>query len=307
MANQYDIIDFDLLFCARSRFQFINKELACGDDFVVKKHAYGEFKIKLENFIQEKMRENTLLEASVYFRDLSSGPTLGLNEHTKFAPASLLKVPALLTYLSIAEDQPELLEKNLTFHKKKELILDQDIVPKNTIKENIPYTINELLKYMIVYSDNNAYFVLLQYLAQSHPNRNPLLDTFKDLGIIDPSDPSEETITIKSYASIFVQLYNATFLKEKESSEKALELLANTDFKEGIVAGIPHNIKVAHKFGERVLQDGPKQLHDCGIVYYPKNPYLLCIMTRGQDFNKLPGIISAISKMFYEEFDSRRL
>lgn len=293
--------------CLSNSFKFINKDLACEDSFIVKKYGYSELKARLNDFIQEEVNKRELIHASIYFRDLISGPTLGLNEHTEFAPASLLKLPLMLTYLSLAEDNPKLLEKYLTFHKKKEFLLDQNIVPKNTIEENTPYTINELLRYAIVDSDNSAYFVLLQYLAQSYPNESPLLDTFKDLGIIDPADPFSETITVKSYASIFVQLYNATFLREKESSEKALALLAHTDFEEGMVAGIPHTIKVAHKFGERVLQDGPKQLHDCGIVYYPGNPYLLCVMTRGNDFDKLPGFISAISKMVYEEFDSRRL
>jgi hypothetical protein len=67
------------------------------------------------------------------------------------------------------------------------------------------------------------------------------------------------------------------------------------------------NIPVAHKFGERTgFAGGVKQLHDCGIVYYPKNPYLLCIMTRGTDFTKLESTIAAVSKMVYQEFDSRK-
>ena len=43
-----------------------------------------------------------------------------------------------------------------------------------------------------------------------------------------------------------------------------------------------------------------RQLHDCGIIYYPNNTYLLCIMTRGKDFKQLESVIAGISKTVYE-------
>ena len=91
-------------------------------------------------------------------------------------------------------------------------------------------------------------------------------------------------------------------------SEKAIALIADADYNKGIEAGVPVDIEVAHKFGEREFETGGlKQFHDCGIVYYPNNPYLLCVMTRGWAIDKLQDTISTISKMVYEEFNSRRL
>jgi beta-lactamase class A len=84
-------------------------------------------------------------------------------------------------------------------------------------------------------------------------------------------------------------------------SEKALKLLTQTKYKDALYAGVPQHIEVAHKFGERqFLPSQEKQLHDCGIVYHPQNPYLLCIMSRGQDFKKLSNIIKNISKATYD-------
>ena len=310
LAKQFNLINLDSLFCDKSRFSYINKELACGGSFIVKKHGYADFKSDLLKFIESKVKEKDVSEVSVYFRDLENGPTLGIGEHTVFVPASLLKVPLLITYLTIAEGQPEFLQKKLKYHKLKELPFSQKIAPTRSIEENASYTIDELLKYTISYSDNEAYFILVQYLIQVYPNEDLIGDTLTNLGIINPNDPWSETITVKSYASIFTQLYLSSFFERKETSEKTLSLLASTDYNNGLVAGVPSNIKIAHKFGERISttdEKVPKQLHDCGIIYYPKNPYLLCVMTRGYDFDKLPGIISQISKMFYEEFDSRRL
>jgi len=72
-------------------------------------------------------------------------------------------------------------------------------------------------------------------------------------------------------------------------------------YKEGLVGGLPEGIKVAHKFGERAYEEsGVKQFHDCGIIYYPNKPYLLCVMTRGDDFNTLQGIVRQVSQTVYQ-------
>ena len=83
-------------------------------------------------------------------------------------------------------------------------------------------------------------------------------------------------------------------------SEKLLSILSKTEYKGGLVAGVPDNIIVSHKFGERVIGD-VYQLHDCGIVYYPNNPYLLCVMTKGTEFTKLEKVIQDISGMVYQD------
>jgi len=84
-----------------------------------------------------------------------------------------------------------------------------------------------------------------------------------------------------------------------------LSLLTHTNFTSGLTAGIPKNIVVAHKFGEATDDDVSgsiisRELHDCGIIYYPGKPYLLCVMTKGTDFSKLEGVISGISEIAYD-------
>ncbi len=112
----------------------------------------------------------------------------------------------------------------------------------------------------------------------------------------------------KTYSFVFRVLYGATYLS-RDSSEKALELLNQTEFTEGIVVGVPDNLPVAHKYGARTTQiaaktnpkEEIKELHDCGIVYYPNHPYLLCVMTQGYDFKTLSNLIKEISSISYEE------
>ena len=83
--------------------------------------------------------------------------------------------------------------------------------------------------------------------------------------------------------------------------------MVKTNFDPGVAGGVPNNISVADKFGEKVstINSEEKQLHNCGIVYYPKHPYLICIMTRGDDFDRLAGVIKSISSFVYQEVDKQ--
>jgi beta-lactamase class A len=159
------------------------------------------------------------------------------------------------------------------------------------------YTIGEMVKSMIIHSDNNASKMLSSFV-----DMEILKKTFIELGAEFPDKPNYN-ISIRTYASFFRILYNSTFLNQ-ELSEKALHLLSETSFDVGLVAGVPKKLVVAHKFGERQLADGKKQLHDCGIVYYPDKPYILCVMTRGKNFDQLASVIARISEEVYAGVNS---
>lgn len=285
-------------------YQWINYRFWCGETSVLSKRGYRELQTELEAYIEKKQQDG-ISQVSLYFRDLHDGPTLGIREEELFTPASLLKTPLMLTYLRLAEDNESLLHTKLVHEGS--VSLAQQIAPKETIIPDVPYTVEDLLRRMIVYSDNQSYFVLLEYLHNKFSSRDELLATLHDLGIIDPTSNIEDTVTVRGYASIFRLLYNASYLSQSKS-EFALSLLAQSDWKEGIVSGVPTTIEVAHKFGERSEEGSTvKQLHDCGIVYYPGNPYLLCIMTRGDDMNALSGAIAKMSEMVYKEVESRKI
>lgn len=285
-------------------YTYVNDTAGCESKQVIKKHLYSELVEKLETYSKQQNSEGKSKLIAIYFRDLNRGPTFGINERENFAPASLLKVPLLMTVLNLAEENPVLLEKKASYSK---LVTTQEqttYVPP--LEKNTPYRIRELLERMIMHSDNASYWLLEDFLSTEYPTRFVVSDTLKELGILSPRTVDENTITVKEYASLFRQLYNATYLSP-DMSEYALGLLSKSTFKAGLVAGVPQDIKVAHKFGEKGLSDGEKQLHDCGIVYYPGNPYLICVMTKGKDFTELSSIIKAISMKVYEEIDSRKL
>lgn len=286
-------------------YKFINIKIVCGEKDVIRKTGYIEIQEKVNDLIKTRRDAGAVTETAVYFRDLEHGPTFGINELASFAPASLLKLPLAFVYLRSAETHPELLKDKIKFTGANDNE-QQRIKPKESAMPNESYSIENLLGFMLAYSDNTSYDILERFLGDSPRRMSFRKETFQEIGLIEPKDLVEETITVRGYASLFRILYNVSFLNP-ELSEKALTWLAESDYKEGLVAGVPQGISVAHKFGERVIEPfGDKQLHDCGIVYYPGNPYLLCVMTKGNDWDGLTDTIATISKMVYEEVDSRR-
>lgn len=116
-------------------------------------------------------------------------------------------------------------------------------------------------------------------------------------------EEGEYFITVKDYVSFFRVLYNSTYL-DRTLSEKALELLSKSEYQDGLEAGVPEEVRVAHKFGERKFEEtGERQLHDCGIVYHPIRPFLMCVMTKGKSLNDLSSVIAALTKTAYAEVD----
>lgn len=258
------------------------------------------FTRKLEQLLREKTRSYKLEAVSVYFRDLNDGPYFTLNNDWTFEPASLLKVATMIACLKQAEQQPGFLAKRVVFTSAEDYTREQRIKPAQAVKRGGSYTVDELLRFSIVYSDNNADELLIGTV-----DPNILYATYHSLGVGLPlGKQKQDYLHITTYATFFRVLFNASYLN-KEMSQKALFLLEQSEFRSGIVAGVPQSVPVAHKFGESVFGGGKeiKELHDCGIVYYPGSPYMLCIMSRGADFIVLDDVIRDVSRAVFEEVD----
>ena len=264
--------------------------------------------VSLEDSLKEYIKDSTqypeetnISHISVYFKDLNSGAWIGIDEEEEFSPASLLKLPLMITSFKLAESDPTFLQNSIKYQKE-ESYVEQITLPEQPLIEGETYTLEELISRLIVYSDNEALLMIEKLLPYEE-----VVKVYSDLGLKNPYEYGmEDNMTVKEYATFFRILYNATYLN-KDMSTKALKLLSETTYDRGISTGIPVDIKIADKFGEREYVDGltyeRKQLHDCGIIYYPQKPYLLCVMTKGRDFNSLQEVLQDISKIVYKEVD----
>jgi len=231
----------------------------------------------------------------VYFRDLKTGTWAGIDENAEYSPASLLKVPIMIAWFKKAEDHSGLLNTELVYSAP----IDPASEAGTVLKVGSSYTVEQLISYMIKQSDNGAKDLLLVNLDDDTIN-----SVFSDLGIENWGTGPHDTEHISPviYSRFLRILYNASYLN-RDYSEKALDLLSTTDFNAGIVAGVPEGTTVAHKFGE--YEDPAAttaELHDCGIIYHPTNPYLLCVMTKGNanvTLNDLENVLKVTSEAVY--------
>lgn len=282
-------------------FQFINPLLECDNFQRVKYRPYKKLEAELIEYIEMVKKEKKCSHVSVYFRDLNSGAWLGINEDKLYAPASLLKVPVLIAVMKNADMNRGFLDIEIPYNNRMDLDMEPNIYD-STIVVGKKYTVLELTRRMIKFSDNEAKELLMDIIDE-----DLFMKVCYDLGI-NFNDPSNmyDIISVKQYSSFFRMLYNATYLS-KRMSEISLKILSESNFNFGLEGQLPPEIVVAHKFGERGFVDSNiKQLHDCGIIYYPKSPYLLCVMTKGVDFLELGTIISDISIIVYENIDEKK-
>jgi len=297
--------DYEHSACVDS-YTYVSGGSACGSGDVIDKSEYEGLRISLTAYVTSQEALGSVKDVAVYYRDLVHGPTFGINGSEDFAPASLLKLPLALAYLNEEANYPGLLDKKIGYTGTTTSLV-QTFPPKVSIEPGNFYSIRDLIFNTLVYSDNKSYTVLGNYFENNIPNGNQsLYQTYQDLGILAPQETLDQNISVHSYAGIFRNLYNASYLDPKPS-EEVLSWLSQSTFNLGLVAGVPPGTRVAHKFGEFTFPDNSHQLHDCGIIYYPGNPYLLCIMTKGTDWTALETTIQTISAMTYKEVDSRRL
>ncbi len=283
------------------KYPLISPLLACNATNNEQLAPYKKLKDNLNEVIAEERASGNVKEASVYVHEFKTGKWVGVDEEVRYEPASMMKVVLMIAYLRSAQEDPHVVANRYVYTQ--EIANQEKITPyygTSKLAVGKEYSVGELLGSMITESDNGAKAVLM-----AHINPQRVSKIMNDLGLYQLKDISDDyAISPKEYSIFLRVLYNATYLN-RQYSQVGLELLTHTKFNEGIVAGIPTTITVAHKYGEYIMNDsnGTKtmmELHDCGIIYDPHGPFLLCIMTKGDSIGKLADAIKHITQVSYD-------
>jgi hypothetical protein len=162
------------------------------------------------------------------------------------------------------------------------------------------YSVEDLLFRMIAWSDNHARDLLTNGVTEGE-----ILGIMASMNAEEIPVGGHRYVTPRGYSTYFRALYNATVLS-RSYSEFALGLLSEGYNFDGMRKYFPTETVVASKFGIRSrftpenTMDG--QFHECGIVYHPRGPFLLCVMTKSEleSGEELADVVADLSRIVWE-------
>ncbi|MDP3726647.1 MAG: serine hydrolase [bacterium] len=248
--------------------------------------------------LREELRELVAREGptsiTLYFEFLNTGANISINPDLKIWPASLSKLPLAMAVMKKVENGVWRFDNELVLEKEDKSILSGSLFgyPPGTL-----FTVGELLREMLIHSDNTAYAILSRNMSDFE--RYSIID---ETGLEDLFD-EEGRVSSKEYSRLFRTLYTSSFLK-RGNSALILEWLSQSDFSQYLSMGIDKNVIFANKYGKNF------QFYvylNSGIVYIPNRPYIISVMIRGDstkdeedEERKAQEIMVEISKRVYQ-------
>jgi beta-lactamase class A len=257
--------------------------------------------VKIINF--DPLRQSILtylnslnVSHSFYFEYLPDGITIRNDEDSTSEAASLLKTPLVMDLYKLAEQGKVNLSNKQTIEP---VDIDPDPVYGNPthLKVGNRITLQQAAQITLSKSDNTTLNVVKSIILPLIDNTSDsFLSLDLDYSVGGLTDNQQLTISARSYSSILTCLYFSCF-NTPEDSSAILSSLVGSSEPNRLTAGVPSNIKVAHKVGS----GGATAQSDCGIFYYPQKPYLVCLMFFNiPNANNPDPYFQHISKMIYD-------
>lgn len=251
-------------------------------------------------------------DVAVVYHNLGDGEHVDIKGDERIHPASTMKVPVMMEVFRQSEEGTLPLDGRIRLKNEFASIADGSRFSLNVAddSETTLYrhlgeerTVRELVRLMITESSNLATNLVIERVT---PTRVSAL--MKSLGAEEvrvlrgvednrafAQGLNNET-TARGLATILRQLAERRVVSA-EASEAMLSILRGQKFNEGIPAGLPPGVPVAHKTGSITAI-----AHDAAIVEPPgRPPYVLVVLTRGiKDPAKAHTLMARVSRAVYE-------
>lgn len=221
---------------------------------------------------------------SIYFEYLPTGANISVNKDIALWPASLMKIPVAMAVMKKIEKGEWKLENELVLFND-----DKDSRFGELYKEPVGsrFTILKLLDEMLINSDNTSRSIFMRNLDVSE-----ITEVLENLGIEDVFNEDRE-VTTKKFSIFWRSLFVASYLSP-EHSQKLLEIMNQSPSQNYLRQGMPENIPFSHKIG--VSDD---VYSDSGISYAPNRPFIITVMMREKDENKMEETMKLIMEKSY--------
>ena len=257
--------------------------------------ALDPIRDSLALLVLDHIKAGDITNASVYFRDMTNNEWTVVNDSAEFKTSSTRRMSVLLTYLRMAEQDPQLFQRMFEVEGR----ATENAAPFGGLQCSVVvpghrYSVRQLLESDVKCSDDLANSVLMR-----HIDKDMLRRTVQDLRGNDGRDPDKQyPTTARRYAVSMKALYESDMLSPMVS-DYAMNLLVDSGIRTGLTSGVPDSVQVARRFTVVQGDGGRAELHECAVFYLDPKPYMGSIMTQGQRFDKLPAVIQDISRFVY--------
>ena len=249
----------------------------------------------LEATIEEKVQKPVRCSAYFCILDDDEGAEYVYDNHVLPA-ASLIKIPIMVEVFRQRREGKLNCSHPLTIQNPVEGGSFYELPPDTKV------TIRDLLRHMIVESDNTCANMLIDILGMDAINETIQMLSLehtvlrrKMMDFAAARQGRENTTSVSEMGRLFGLLASGQCLESRR--DEAMRLILSQQEDNCILpAQIPNNVRVEHKTGEL---DGV--YHDCGIVYKPGHPYICCIMTEG--FTDEPQALYDLSYVARDIYD----
>lgn len=219
-------------------------------------------------------------KVTLQYQDLVTGDTFQIKGRTPNRAASTIKLPLALYIMEQADKGKINLNQKLKY-KSYHYYSGSGVIQKD--KVGTSYTIRNLIKKAMIYSDNIAFIMLKERVGQQN-----FIKYMKSVGG-QYAYPNGQNLTSANDLTI----YSKRLYQFSEKSMLGMELVGY--LKQSVYnTTIPSGIKgtaVAHKVGmipnERIYNDA--------AIVYDKNPFVLAIMTKGISYERSQKVIADLA------------
>ena len=261
----------------------------------------------------EKIVKNKNANVGVSIIETNNKKIVDINGNNLYSMLSTVKFPIALTVLKKVEEGKHQMEQKI-FIKKDELLENTWSPYKEKFPEGNTYiTLEEAMKWMISYSDNNLTDIILRLIGgpkeveKYFPSKNLIVKNNEeemhenwDAQFVNKISPNEATKLLQKF-------YKGKILNKTNTNWLYNAMVNNTTGGNRIKGKLPKDIKVAHRTGTSFTNDKGMTgaINDFGIIEIPnKKKIIICILINDtyENFKKSEEIIADIAKTTYEYY-----
>lgn len=220
------------------------------------------------SFLQKEIEEYTRYHSGIYgiyFEDLVTGASFGMNADGVFLAGSTIKLPIVLYLYELAAKGKIDLEERAVI---REGDMEAGTGYFQTQGPGTVATLRELALASLRFSDNVATNALLRRLG-----RQKVYRYMQELGAsVVPTGPGTRNVTSPRDMGLFLKQLAEFARTHPALAQEIITALNESEFNDMLTAYIPVNIVVAHKQGMI-----PGSIGDAGIIFLPGRPYILVL------------------------------